>query len=148
MLSARSRDWVISGEARRLRQFSWALGCGLLAVHFAAAFHLAHGWSHADAYRQTEETAGFGVGVFVNYAFGTIWLVDAVWFAVWPARYARRPRWIGWVVHGFLGLIIFNATVVYGAGYGRLLGMAVFLALPNMAIHAWLRRRNIELSDW
>jgi hypothetical protein len=101
----------------------------MLLVHIAAAFHVAHGWSHAAAYEHTERTAGVGEGIFVNYLVGLVWGADAVWFAGNPVSYARRPRWIGWAVHGLLAFVTFNATVVYGTGLARWLGAFWFVLL-------------------
>src|SRR5687767_3690746 len=52
----------------------WALGCVLLLLHIAVAFHLGHGWSHAAAWEHTRQAGGYGDGVFVNYAFALVWL--------------------------------------------------------------------------
>lgn len=82
-----------SPHLRRLRAL-WTLGCVLLLVHIAIAFHVGHAWSHATAWEHTQQVGGYGDGVFVNYAFALIWLADAVW--AWAAleSYLRRPRWL------------------------------------------------------
>jgi hypothetical protein len=138
MLRMRAGDWRDGSRALRPLRAGWLAGWLLLQVHVAAAFHLAHGWSHAAAYRHTEEVSGVGAGIFVSYLFGLVWGVDAAWLAGFPASYARRPRWVGWAVHGFLAFIVFNATVVYGTGVARWLGLVVFAALGWI----WLRKRG------
>src|SRR5688572_7615657 len=65
-----------AGPAVRL---CWAIACVLLWVHIAVAFHLGHGWSHQAAWEHTRAVGGYGDGIFVNYAFAVVWLIDAVW---------------------------------------------------------------------
>ena len=60
------------------------------------------------------QTGGFGGGIVVNYLFAAVWLGDLVWWWVNPMSHASRPKWIGWVVHGFLAFVVVNATVVFG----------------------------------
>lgn len=93
----------------------WALGCALLWVHIAVAFHLGHGWSHRAAWEHTKQVGGYGDGVFVNYAFALVWLLDALWALVARASYRARPRWLHWAVHGFLAFVVFNAAVVFAS---------------------------------
>lgn len=104
----------------------WAAGCGFAFLHVAVAFHCHHGWSHAAAYEHTAAVGGWGPGMYVNFVFLAVWAGDVVWMGVAPAGNQRRPRWVGWAVHGFLTLIVFNATVVFGHGPGRRLSVAAF----------------------
>ncbi len=138
MLWLRPADWDRRNPWLRLAALTWVLGLLMHLAHIAAAFHTVHHWSLAAAYRHTERTAGVGEGVFVNYLFTLVWSVDAVWLAALPSSYARRPRWVGWAVHGFLAFVVFNATVVYGMGVARWLGVAVFALLG----WCWLRSRD------
>ncbi len=138
MLRLRADDWHRRSGDRTMARAGWLAGWLMFLVHVAAAFHIAHGWSHAAAYEHTERTAGVGEGIYVNYLFGLVWGADAVWFAGFPGSYARRPRWVGWAVHGFLAFVVFNATVVYGMGVARWLGVAVFALLG----WCWLRSRD------
>jgi hypothetical protein len=48
-----------------------------------------------------------------------------------PQTYLARPRSIEWSIQGFLAFIAFNATVVFGSGAVRWLGLAacVMIAL-------------------
>jgi hypothetical protein len=136
MLRLRTREWHGGSDRRAAAQAGWVAGWLMLLVHVAAAFHLAHGWSHTTAYEHTERTAGVGEGIYVNYLFGLVWGVDAVWLAGFPGSYARRPRWVGWAIHGFLAFVVFNATVVYGSGLTRWIGVAAFATLG----WCWVRR--------
>jgi hypothetical protein len=111
-----------SGGKRWARMVS-AAGLALALIHTALAFGVFHGWSHADAIRstaqQTQEVFGvrFGAGVFVNYLFFAVWLLDVlIWRPVSPASPGI------WVVRGFYLLIIFNGAVVFAAGWRRVLG--------------------------
>jgi hypothetical protein len=107
----------------------WAAGAAALAVHEAVAMHLAHGWSHAAAYEHTARAGGVGWGVYVNYLMLAVWAADAAWVWGWPAGYARRPRWVGRAVHGFLGFVVFNATVVFGGWPARVVFGVLFAPL-------------------
>jgi hypothetical protein len=126
--------------ASRVRQWAWTLGCLFYLAHVAAAFHFYHHWSHAAAYqhtaRRTAEVVGLdeGGGLYWNYAFTVLWLGDVV--AMWIGW--RWPRWAGAAVQGFLAFMAFNATVVFGTGAIRWLGLAATVLLG--AIY-WRRRQ-------
>ncbi len=123
--------WRRGNHARVL----WSAACALMLLHTALAFHLVHHWSHAAAYadtaRQTNELLGidWGGGLFFNYALLIVWLADVIhgWRGI--ERYKRRPRAITWLIHGFIAFMWFNATVVFGHGWGRLAGVAGFVIL-------------------
>jgi hypothetical protein len=114
----------------------WSVACGSLIAHFISAFHFYHGWSHAVAYgdtaRQTAEVFGFnwGGGLFINYALLIAWIVDLAWW--WRSgldSYRKRPWPLLALWHTLLIFIIFNATVVFGDGTVRWLGLAISLLL-------------------
>lgn len=114
----------------------WTVACASLIAHFITAFHFYHGWSHAAAYRdtarQTKESFGFnwGGGLFINYGLLCAWILDLIWW--WRAglaSYRRRPWPVVAAWHGFLIFIIFNATVVFGDGIVRSVGLVVCLSL-------------------
>ena len=126
-----------SGEARAW----WAAGAAFAALHVAVAMHAAHGWSHAAAYAHTAEVGGWGPGVFVNHAFVLVWASDAAWLGLSPASYARRPRWLWWLVHGFLAFVVFNAAVVFGSGWPRWAAAAGFAWL---GWRAWAGRPGVD----
>lgn len=108
----------------------WTAGCALFLAHALAAFHFHHHWSHAAAYvetaRQTQELFGVasGSGLWFNYVFTLVWLVDVIWWWRSPARYATRPRWLHAAVHGFMAFMFFNGAVVFASGPTRWFGMA------------------------
>jgi hypothetical protein len=107
----------------------WAWGASAAAFHVAVSMHAGHGWSHADAVRHTAEVSGVGAGVWVNYAFVAVWAADAVWLAVGPQSYRRRPRWVAWGVHGFLAFVVVNAAVIFATDWRAALTWAVLIPL-------------------
>jgi len=115
---------------------AWTVACASLIAHFISAFHFYHGWSQAAAYRdtarQTEELFGlnWGGGLLINYALLIAWMVDVGWW--WRSgidSYRQRPWPLVALWHGFLIFIIFNATVVFGDGVVRWVGLAICLLL-------------------
>ena len=134
--SARRSEHLESTQWDSAARIVWSVACASLIAHLISAFHFYHGWSHQAAYadtaRQTQELFGlnWGGGLFINYALLLAWIVDIAWW--WQSgldSYCKRP-WplvIAW--HGFLIFIIFNATVVFGGGMVRWLGLAICLLL-------------------
>ena len=127
----------------------WTIACASLIAHFISAFHFYHGWSHAAAYedtaRQTNELFGlnWGGGVFINYALLLVWMIDVGWW--WRSgldSYRKRPWGLVVVWHGLLMFIIFNATVVFGDGVVRWIGLAVILLLIFSWIVLFARHKN------
>lgn len=123
------RAWRGAGAA------VWGWGALAAAFHVAVALHAGHAWSHAAAVRHTEAATGVGAGVWVNYAFVAVWLADAAWLAVSPARYQRRPRWAAWGVHGFLAFVVVNAAVVFAADWR--VGQTWAVVIPLIAAGTW-----------
>jgi hypothetical protein len=132
-----------------LARLVWTIACLALLAHIASAFHFFHQWSHDAAYRdtarQTEEMFGFnsGVGIYFNYALLTLWILDVCWWWIKGLEAYRRRPWLlvaAW--HTFLIFMFFNATVVFGSGFVRWLGLCVCLALLVVWWLAWRSRRN------
>jgi hypothetical protein len=113
--------------------YTWA--CVFCLLHIAIAFNDRHVWSHRRAYEHVESTSGFGPGIYVNYLFATLWLVDVLWAWVALEHYLRRPRWLSWSLLVFMAFIVFNAAVVFGMGDRRIVSGVLFL-LPFYAIWA------------
>jgi hypothetical protein len=124
--------------------FIWTLGCVLAWVHIAVAFHLGHGWSHEAAWEHTRKVGGYGDGIFVNYAFALVWLVDVLWAWAAVAPYGSRPRWLNWTIHGFLAFVVFNAAVVFGSPEMRTLFAEFFGA---GLLLAWIMVRRKKKSS-
>jgi hypothetical protein len=128
----------------RVTRWVWTIGCVMLWLHIAAAFHFIHDWSHASAVQetaaQTRRLTGFdfGGGVYFNYVFAMLWLIDAaLWwrqgFKVVPQSPARF-----WTIHAAFAFMMINATVVFGPAYWRYVGigfaaliLVLFLVAPN-----------------
>jgi hypothetical protein len=134
------------GPAARL---FWTIGCLAYLGHVAAAFHFAHGWSHARAHEHTAfrtwEVTGWrwGGGIYVNYLFTLVWVADAAWWWISVGAYQRRPAWVDAALYAFMLFVAFNATVVFGAGVIRWCGLAAVLLLGA----AWWRRRAARLLE-
>jgi hypothetical protein len=122
---------------------AWTAGFLLLCLHVAAAFHLVHGWSHADAYestaRRTADAVGWasGAGLYANYLFLLVWGADVAWWWLAPAGYRSRPAWAEGVIQGYLAFIAFNAAVIFAAGPARWVSLGVGVLIGVV----WLRRR-------
>jgi len=130
--------------AQKTVRWIWTLGCIIFLAHVAAAFHFVHGWSHAAAYehvaRRTNEMIGWttGVGLYVNYAFTLVWLVDCVlWWRCldWPKR--RVPYWIIQLLFGFL---MMQATMVFGPPFWKPVGLVTIAGLLMLFWYGWRRR--------
>src|SRR5437879_7659370 len=121
-------------------RLAWTLGCIAYLLHVACAFQFYHHWSHAAAYeataRRTAEDIGleWGGGLYANYAFTLVWVIDVCWWWAAPRHYRSRPRWVEWSIQGFLAFILLNATVVFGAGAVRWLGAAACLFLAGLFV--------------
>lgn len=141
MLQAKAGEWRPGGTRFAVAAWSWVLAAAMFVLHLGVAFQFAHRWSHTNAFRHVQETAGFGPGIFVSYLFTLVWVADVLWLLLAPAGYAARPRWVGSAVHGFLAFVTFNGTVVYVSGWIRWMALAVFVALGAAVVRQWLRRR-------
>ena len=76
--------------------WTWIAGSLFSLIHMIAVFTYVHQWSHQlavdDTARQTEAFLGVavGIGVYFNYAFVAIWLIDACWLVLFSQSYWRR----------------------------------------------------------
>jgi hypothetical protein len=103
-----------SSTMDRLARLIWTVGFLGIVIHILLAFELVHGWSHAEAMEYVRRVGGFSAGIIVNYLFVLVWAVDLAWWWLNPRTRAARPRWVGWMVHGFLAFVVVNATIVFG----------------------------------
>jgi hypothetical protein len=129
---------MFSDRRDRVARLAWTLAWLLFLIHVALAFHHFHHWSHTEAVRHVEQRSGFGPGIFFSYAFTLLWSLDVVWWWLASGSHARRPAWVGLVLHGYMVFIIFNGTVVYETGLVRLGGIVLFATLTV----CWLLRRQ------
>jgi len=113
----------------RTARLTWSFACLLYLAHVVCAFNFYHHWSHAAAYEDTSRRttellgAGWGGGLYFNYLFTAVWIVDAIWWWRGLAVYRTRPRWMHTTVHAFFAFMFFNAVVVFAAGPVRWLGL-------------------------
>ncbi|HWG42853.1 MAG TPA: hypothetical protein VN688_08720 [Gemmataceae bacterium] len=136
--------WSAGGRRswRAGARLAWTGGCLAFLLHVVCAFAFYHHWSHANAYaataRGTAAVVGWdsGAGLYVNYAFGLVWLADVAWWWRGLENYEARPRVIEWTVQGFLAFIAFNATVVFAEGRIRWISLVVCLFL--LLFRGWL----------
>jgi hypothetical protein len=139
--------WPLAFARRRAGppgRLCWAIACVLLWVHIAVAFHLGHGWSHRAAWEHTRAVGGYGDGIFVNYAFAVVWLIDAVWALFAFDSYRTRPGWLHWSIHGFLAFVVFNAAVVFATTpmLPWIFGALVLLEVVGHLVRRYRRARK------
>jgi hypothetical protein len=121
-------------------------------LHALAAMGFYHQWSHSLAFdetaRQTQSLLGIsvGVGIYFNYAFVLIWMVDALWWIGQPKSYVRRASWINWLVYGYLIFIAINGTVVFETGIVRWVSVAAGLVLAALASRKFLRSNDAVVN--
>ena len=127
----------------------WTAGCGCFLVHMILAFQVAYGWSQQaaleDVGTQSESISGVRApwGLFINYAFGAVWLADLIWW--WLAgdlTYRRRPIWSHWLLHGFFLFMLFNGGFVFVERWTRWIGLALFSVSLGAAIAVPLRQKR------
>jgi len=112
----------------------WLFGVGWTAFlcHVLLAFEVHYGWSHATALAetatQTEALTGvrIGSGLYMNYAFGLIWLAGLF---SWNGSDARTPTRFTWLARAFFVFMIVNGAVVFVEGPQRWFGLALVGAL-------------------
>jgi hypothetical protein len=138
------------GFAPKSSRIAWTVGCLAYLLHVAAAFAYYHDWSHDQAYtftaQQTNDVVGidWGGGLYVNYWFTLVWIGDATWWWLNAESYRHRPRWLDASIHGFLGFIVFNATVVFATGFSRWFGIAACGLLIAVWYLEWKRVRPMR----
>jgi hypothetical protein len=136
--------WTAQAPQEVAFRWIWSAGCALYLAHVGLAFHFYHHWSHAAAYESTAERTRqmvgveSGTGLYLNYLFTLLWPVDALWWWSRPVSYNNRSRWLTGSYFAFFGFMAFNATVVFGGGSARWLGLACCLAVGALL---WRRRR-------
>jgi hypothetical protein len=133
---------LMLANERRWSLHLWTAGWLIYVVHVLLAFHHIHHYSHDAAMRHVEARSGFGPGIFASHLFTLLWTIDVL--RRW--RNADWPTWSKWV-HGYMGFIVFNATVVYETGPIRWFGVAWFAALMGWIVWRWLRPRRGRMRN-
>lgn len=134
-------------RTERLLAILWFAGALLSFGHSIGAIATFHQGSQANALestaQQTEALLGirFGAGLFANYLFVLVWLVDAAACLLAPTRYAQMPNGIRLAINAFLIFIAINGAIVFASGWTRWIGiLCVVIALLAIAKHAWWQR--------
>lgn len=128
-------------NSQRTARWLWTLGCVIFLLHVAVAFHFQHGWSHAAALeyvrQRTLRDTGWdsGIGLYINYAFGVLWLVDvSLWWRHLDWSEQRLPYWTVQIIFAFL---MSQATVVFGPSFWRPVCIATVLLLAVIRLRSW-----------
>jgi hypothetical protein len=140
---AASECWTLQRGVSRDNgpRILWTVGAVLMLAHSIAAFALFYNWSHVAAVtataRQTHAITGVssGAGIFVNYAFVTMWIADAAWWWLKPAAYHARPRAMAHGLRAWFLFMFLNGAIVFADGLMRVLGIACVAAVAA----AWYR---------
>ena len=105
-----------------LARLAWSAGCILYITHVVCAFTAFYCWSHSVAYRETARQASEffpgtgGGGLYLNYLFTAVWLIDASAWWRGLAAYRGLPRRVQWPTQTFLAFMIFNGAAVFAKG--------------------------------
>jgi hypothetical protein len=118
----------------------WTIGFVIFAMHLFAAFQFVHDWSHTAAWNHTaQQTAkltgwNWGGGIWFNYLFAVLWGYDVLQ----SDRKRLRNRTVFWLIHTYLGFVVFNATVVFGVWWWKFVAVVFVPAL----IVVWRKRTH------
>ena len=164
-------DWAVRGTAwlalagyftgallllhgkKQISKWVWGAGCDFNFLHILAAFHFTHNWSHTAAVehvaKQSEAVIGtpFGAGIWFNYVFTMLWIIDATWLWWNKESYARRATWITWAIHSFLFFMVVNAAVVFAPVIVRLPSAVLCLGLAALCVRQLSPKTNLPTED-
>jgi hypothetical protein len=140
-----------SGQSMgRWLKYLWTAGFVMCALHFLAAFHYVHGWSHSAAYLATAEDTrknlgfAYGAGVYFNYLFLVVWGADICWTWRSDQKSTRSTPWIILAGRWYLLFIAFNGVVVFKSGWLRTLGAISMFLLIGIAIRNRKSSVNVD----
>ena len=125
-----------------LTWWAYAIGAVILIAHMVIAMGVAHNWSHQSSVdataRQTYAVYGlnWGGGVFMNYVFAALWLIEAIRWQIRSATPTPRRAAIVWSIRIFYLVMILNAAVIFTPAPRRYAGAAMVLYL------LWIWRRT------
>ena len=123
---------------QRMGRYFWSAGCLIFLLHVALAFHYRHGWNHSLAYEhvleRTVAATGIptGIGIYVNYCFGIIWLVDT--FAWWRDLGWSQCRKAYWAVQALFGFLMLQSTAVFGPPFWIPVTVTAIVLLVALAV--------------
>jgi hypothetical protein len=119
----------------RTARLLWSVGAALACLHTIAALHFNYEWNQAAALeatrRQTLDVTGldWGGGLYVNYAFVALWLVDAIASWVRPPSYALPSGAYRTVLMLIFLFMFVNSAIVFAKGVGRAVGIVAVLSV-------------------
>jgi hypothetical protein len=125
----------LKGSTLELAKSFWLIGSLLSLLHAIATMAFYHQFQHSLAYQdtahQTEQAIGVavGFGIWLNYLFVMVWLMDALWMNGLTNGYLARHRVFNWLTYGFLCFIAINGAIVFESGPVRWGGIVALLAL-------------------
>ena len=125
----------------------WLVGALLSLGHSLgslATFHHGSQFMAMEATaQQTQELLGirFGAGLFVNYAFDLVWLVDAMIRMISPAIYSKLPNTYRYCTNGFLIFMAINGAIVFQSGWIRAIGL---VCIGLLLLLSWQRRKRLR----
>ena len=135
-----------SARHDRFARTAWTIGIALALLHVVLAFHFVYAWNHeaaiAATVRQSVDRFGWGWrgGIYVNYLFLTLWLLDVCWWWLAPISHSSRARWLETTRLGIFVFMFVNGAIVFASGIGRLVGVASVAA----AVLAWLATQRLH----
>jgi len=119
-----------SPASDRLARVIWTIGIALALIHVVLAFQLVYSWNHETAVAATVKQAldrfgwGWRGGIYINYGFLTLWIVDVCWWWLAPRSHSTRSTRIEMTRFGLFTFMFVNGAVVFASGFGRAVGMA------------------------
>lgn len=131
--------WACLASGRVARAL-WLIGGAAYLAHVCAVFHYIHHWSHSAALAHTAAmTRGVtgwsaAFGLYVNYAFTSVWIAYAI-----AGYLGNLPRWTRQVWCGWFLFMTFNGGIVFVLNPLRWLGVALFTAFGVAAILRYRR---------
>ena len=137
-LPAKDGDSAKNSVAKSIREGAkslWLIGSFLSLFHAVAAMGFYHDWLHINAMedtaRQTKALLGVsvGAGIYFNYAFVLTWLLDAFWWTASEKFYESRPRWLHFLIYGFIIFIAINGAIIFESGWVRWAGVGSIVGI-------------------
>jgi hypothetical protein len=143
---AASLCFLLRGQ-HRLALVAYADGLIAFIAHVILAFGVFYDWSHSIAWsetaRQTEAMTGTasGHGLYLNYLFGVVWLIDACYWWRRGEPLHRRSSAGAVVLHGFFLFMIVNGGIVFATGAVRWFSGALLMAIVVCAVSKRMSHR-------
>ena len=125
----------------------YSVSVALMFVHVLLAYAISHHWSHQAAMEhaavETEQTLGFefAPGLYVNFVFLAVFIVDSVWRWRVKNPHVRKPLNAARGIDSFILFIFLMATLVFEAGPIRLFSAVGFIVIFARYL-SWKRQQQ------